>query len=93
MQLRSCYPIEQHLRGAPKDAYQKCMMERQPNTADLQISTDGQTTSLGDYATQEAAAAAFDRAAINRDGATAATNFDVVDYASEMHVWESEPGL
>ena len=61
--------------------------DRQP-AANLQISIEGQTTSLGDYDTQEAAAAAFDRAAINRDGAGAATNFNMVDYAGEMHVWE-----
>jgi hypothetical protein len=54
-----------------------------------QISANGRTTSLGDHDTQEAAAAAFDRAAINKDGAAAKTNFDRDNYAAEMTVLAS----
>ena len=56
---------------------------------DVQISANGRTTSLGDHDTQEAAAAAFDRAAINKDGAAAKTNFDRDNYAAEMTVLTS----
>lgn len=57
-----------------------------------QISANGRTTSLGDHDTQEAAAAAFDRAAINKDGAAAKTNFDRDNYAAEMTVLASAIG-
>jgi hypothetical protein len=59
------------------------------STFDVQISANGRTTSLGDHDTQEAAAAAFDRAAINKDGAAAKTNFDRDNYAAEMTVLAS----
>ena len=65
---------------------------RQPATR-LQISANGRTTSLGDHDTQEAAAAAFDRAAINKDGAAARTNFDRDNYAAEMIVLTGELSL
>lgn len=54
-----------------------------------QISANGRTTSLGDHETQEAAAAAFDRAAINKDGPAAKTNFDRDNYSAEMTVLTS----
>lgn len=51
----------------------------------VQISVGGKTTSLGDHETEEEAARAFDRAAINRSGcAEATTNFNVTEYAAEM---------
>lgn len=51
----------------------------------VQISVGGKTTSLGDHETEEEAARAFDRAAINRSGgAEATTNFNVSEYAAEM---------
>jgi hypothetical protein len=51
----------------------------------LQISASGKTTSLGDHDTEEEAARAFDRAAINIKGGTAALiNFDVSEYADEV---------
>jgi hypothetical protein len=37
-----------------------------------------------DHDTEEGAARAFDRAAINKAGRTALTNFDVSDYAEEV---------
>eukprot|EP00892_Ulva_mutabilis_P012721 jgi/Ulvmu1/9821/UM056_0062.1 len=50
-----------------------------------QISVGGKTTSLGDHETEEEAARAFDRAAINRSGcAEATTNFSATEYAAEM---------
>ena len=55
-----------------------------PWPSHTQISANGRTTSLGDYDTQEMAAAAFDRAALNKDGADAKTNFSASDYADEM---------
>ena len=39
---------------------------------------------LSDHDTEEEAARAFDRAAINKAGASAQTNYPVADYASEM---------
>lgn len=59
----------------------------------MQISANGRTTSLGDHDTQEAAAAAFDRAAINKDGFAARTNFDRDNYSSEMNVLTSANGI
>lgn len=64
-----------------------CSSLRNANhVAILQISVGGKTTSLGDHETEEEAARAFDRAAINRSGcAEATTNFHVTEYASEMN--------
>lgn len=64
---------------------------RSHSASALQISAGGRTTSLGDHNTQEAAAAAFDRAAVNKDGADARTNFDKSNYACEMNVLTGEP--
>ena len=50
----------------------------------LQISASGKTTSLGDHDTEGDAARAFDRAAINKAGAAAKTNFDINDYRDEI---------
>lgn len=50
----------------------------------LQISAGGKTTSLGDHDTEEEAARAFDRAAINKAGVQAKTNFSVQDYKAEI---------
>lgn len=49
-----------------------------------QISAGGKTTSLGDHETEIAAARAFDRAAINKAGHDARTNFPLSTYADEM---------
>jgi len=50
----------------------------------VQISAGGKTTSLGDHDTEEEAARAFDRAAINKCGLeNAKTNFDINDYLDE----------
>ena len=50
----------------------------------MQISANGKTTSLGDHDTEEEAARAFDRAAINKDGCRARTNFPVDQYETEI---------
>ncbi len=55
-----------------------------------QISAGGKTTSLGDHDTEEDAARAFDRAAINKAGLSARTNFDVSDYMDEVEDLQSE---
>mmetsp|Transcript_32611 Transcript_32611/g.103915 ORF Transcript_32611/g.103915 Transcript_32611/m.103915 type:complete len:275 (-) Transcript_32611:185-1009(-) len=49
-----------------------------------QISAFGKTTSLGDHDTEEEAARAFDRAAINKGGRNAVTNFEVAEYQHEV---------
>lgn len=50
----------------------------------VQISAGGKTTSLGDHDTEEEAARAFDRAAINKGSLQAKTNFNVMEYAAEL---------
>ena len=55
-----------------------------PHCAHRQISSHGKTTSLGDHATEVAAARAFDRAMINKAGRSAKTNFPMGDYAAEL---------
>ena len=50
----------------------------------MQISANGKTTSLGDHDTEQLAATAFDRAAINRAGLDAKTNFPIEKYSDEM---------
>ena len=59
----------------------------------VQISAGGKTTSLGDHDTEEDAARAFDRAAINKQGLAARTNFDVTDYMDEVEDLQSEWAL
>ena len=50
----------------------------------MQISATGKTTSLGDHDTEEDAARAFDRAAINKSGRQAKTNFPIEEYETEI---------
>ena len=50
----------------------------------MQISANGKTTSLGDHDTEEQAATAFDRAAINKGGRDAKTNFPIDKYTDEI---------
>ena len=50
----------------------------------LQISALGRTVSLGDHDTEEEAAQAFDRAAINKSGRSAKTNFPMASYEAEI---------
>lgn len=50
----------------------------------VQISANGKTTSLGDHDTEEQAATAFDRAAINKAGRDAKTNFPMDRYTNEI---------
>ena len=50
----------------------------------LQISALGRTVSLGDHDTEEEAAQAFDRAAINKSGRSAKTNFPMTSYEAEI---------
>jgi len=52
--------------------------------ASLQISAVGKTVSLGDHDTEEEAAHAFDRAAINKGGRAAKTNFPMSEYETEV---------
>lgn len=57
----------------------------------LQISAGGKTTSLGDHDTEEEAARAFDRAAINKAGAGARTNFNIEEYKDEIADLQGKP--
>lgn len=59
----------------------------------LQISAGGKTTSLGDHDTEEEAARAFDRAAINKGSLQAKTNFNVMEYAAELDQLTCTPPL
>lgn len=52
--------------------------------ASCQISALGRTVSLGDHDTEEEAAHAFDRAAINKGGMAAKTNFPMLEYETEI---------
>ena len=52
--------------------------------ASVQISAVGKTVSLGDHDTEEEAAHAFDRAAINKGGRSAKTNFPMSEYETEV---------
>lgn len=56
----------------------------------LQISAGGKTTSLGDHDTEEEAARAFDRAAINKGGTAAKTNFAMRHYTDEISDLQGE---
>lgn len=56
----------------------------------VQISANGKTTSLGDHDTEEEAARAFDRAAINKDGSRARTNFPIDQYETEVDDLQSK---
>lgn len=58
---------------------------------DLQISAGGKTTSLGDHDTEDEAARAFDRAAINKAGELAKTNFSIEDYRDEIADLQGTP--
>eukprot|EP00208_Stichococcus_sp_RCC1054_P003469 CAMPEP_0206146566 /NCGR_PEP_ID=MMETSP1473-20131121/30761_1 /ASSEMBLY_ACC=CAM_ASM_001109 /TAXON_ID=1461547 /ORGANISM="Stichococcus sp, Strain RCC1054" /LENGTH=196 /DNA_ID=CAMNT_0053543169 /DNA_START=415 /DNA_END=1001 /DNA_ORIENTATION=- len=49
-----------------------------------QISLQGKTISLGEYVTQEEAAAAFDKAVLYKDGCKAKLNFPSEYYAEDM---------
>lgn len=57
-----------------------------------QISAGGKTTSLGDHDSEEEAAKAFDRAAINKSGRHAKTNFPISQYDDEMDQLTCTPG-
>ena len=57
----------------------------------MQISANGKTTSLGDHDTEQQAATAFDRAAINRAGEDAKTNFPIEKYSVEMQDLQGVP--
>lgn len=51
----------------------------------------GRTVSLGDHDTEEEAARAFDRAAINKGGRAAKTNFSIVEYEAEIAELTGKP--
>ena len=51
----------------------------------------GRTVSLGDHDTEEEAAHAFDRAAINKGGRAAKTNFPIVEYEAEVAELTGKP--
>jgi hypothetical protein len=72
--------------GTPKSSrFRGVTLFRPTGKWRAQISASGKTTSLGDHDTEEEAARAFDRAAINIKGGTAALiNFDVSEYADEV---------
>jgi hypothetical protein len=57
----------------------------------MQISAGGKTTSLGDHDTEEEAARAFDRAAINKGGTAAKTNFAMREYTDEISDLQGDP--
>ena len=65
------------------DAYKVCLKKSKVIHA-MQISALGRTVSLGDHDTEEEAAHAFDRAAINKAGRAAKTNYPMSAYENEI---------
>ncbi|KAK9867046.1 hypothetical protein WJX84_003068 [Apatococcus fuscideae] len=65
-------------------AYRGVTLFRPTGKWRAQISAGGKTTSLGDHDTEIEAARAFDRAAINKAGSEAKTNFNMEAYADEI---------
>lgn len=59
----------------------------------MQISAQSRTVSLGDHDTEEEAAQAFDRAAINRSGRSANTNFPMAIYEAEITELTGKQGV
>lgn len=60
------------------------LLQQSSKLCPVQISALGRTVSLGDHDTEEEAAHAFDRAAINKAGRSAKTNYPMSAYENEI---------